>query len=473
MTLGVYLPTNYLLANTSVEQDTTYRLDQKIIDIVKKLVGNKEISISILQPKGSLGNVKPVGDIFSEKSGVQVKYIEASLDEINAKIMAQSLSNKSDFDVALPATFGLPDLIEAGAIRDLDEFVKKYEPNGFNKNMLYPVGDFYKGKFYGYQTDGDTYLMFYNKSWLENEKEKKKFRSEYGYPLDIPNTWEQLDQMIKYFHRPGQNKFGGALYRNKDYIAWEWWVRFHAKGYFPFDDSLRPQINNQAGVNALSELISTTKYLYPYAKTNGLFENWEAFAKGNIFCNIGWGGTQKYLNGEGSSIRDNLAFGSTPGGYLNDTLLHTPYFNWGWNYTVSSFSKEPEISYLFTLFACCPDMSTKAVQYSSGYFDPFRVEHYDDQEIQATYSKSFLKAHKYSMQNSIPDLYLTGQGEYWDVLKEYIELADRGKMSPKFALDATADSWNQISKRYGIDNQLEQWKFLKTRYPAQIRALLA
>ena len=67
-TLGAYLPTNYLFANINVEQDATYGLEQQIIDIVKKMIGSREVSISILQPKGSLGNIRPVGEIFSEKS---------------------------------------------------------------------------------------------------------------------------------------------------------------------------------------------------------------------------------------------------------------------------------------------------------------------------------------------------------------------------------------------------------------------
>ncbi|MFK7815511.1 MAG: extracellular solute-binding protein [Gammaproteobacteria bacterium] len=469
---GAYFPGNVLFANDKYAGSEQNTLEQKIVKEVKLLAKGRDLTVTILQPKGSLGNLKPIADIFSEQTGVQIEYIEASVDEINAKIMAQSLSSTTNFDIALPATFGLPDLIEAGAIRDLDEFVDKYEPNEFSKDMLYSVGDFYKGKFYGYQTDGDTYVMFYNNDWLQDKTEKKKFEIEYGYPLDVPKTWEQLDQMIRFFHRPDEKKYGGALYRNKDYIAWEWWVRFHAKGFFPFDNKLSPQINNESGVKALSELVATSNYLYPNAKTNGLFENWEAFAEGNMFCNIGWGGTQKYLNGKNSKIRNNLAFGPTPGGFVNNSLIHAPYFNWGWNYTVSSFSNEPEISYLFTLFACSPAMSTKAVQYPSGYFDPFRVEHYDDPKIQATYSKKFLDAHKFSMKNSIPDLYLTGQGEYWDVLKENIDLADRGKMSPKFALEATADTWDQISTRYGKSSQLEQWEYLKTRYPDKIRKSL-
>ena len=38
-----------------------------------------------------------------------------------------------------------------------------YEPADFQKDVLYTIGDYYKGSLYGYETDGDTYLMFYNK----------------------------------------------------------------------------------------------------------------------------------------------------------------------------------------------------------------------------------------------------------------------------------------------------------------------
>ncbi|MFK8027329.1 MAG: extracellular solute-binding protein [Gammaproteobacteria bacterium] len=469
LTVASLFPTIGLCGNHKGEMQSPDELNQRIIDQVKKLSSGKDVTLSILQPEGSLGNVKPTGDLFYKHTGVAIKYIEASLDEINSKIMAQSLSDNTYFDIALPATFGLPDLVEAEVIQDLTEYAEKYQPKEYETSMLYPIGDFYKGRFYGYQTDGDAYLMFYNKAWLENESEQEKFKALHGYPLTVPDTWEQLDQMIKFFHRPKDGKFGGALFRNKDYLAWEWWTRFHAKGYFPFDNHLKPQINSQAGVKALEELINTTKYLYPESTTNGLFDNWEAFSQGNMFCNIGWGGTQKYLNKPNSKIRDNLAFGPTPGGIVKNNLLHMPYFNWGWNYTVSSYSKEAELAFLYTLFACSPSMSTLAVQFPDGYFDPFRKEHYQDKKIIETYSKPFLEAHESSMKNSIPDLYLTGQGDYWDALKEHLDLANRGKMDAELALNTTAKIWNQISARHGVKNQLEQWKYLKDFYPKNIR----
>ena len=140
-------------------------------------------------------------------------------------------------------------------------------------------------------------------------------------------------------------------------------------------------------------MIAASQFLSPGAATNGLFENWADFAEGNKFCNIGWGGTQKYLNGDDSRVRGKLLFSPSPGGIVNGQLVKTAYFNWGWNYTVSSRSTHKEIAYLFALFACSPAISTLAVREQAGYFDPFRSRHYEDPEIQKTYTPEFLHAH--------------------------------------------------------------------------------
>ncbi len=136
--------------------------------------------------------------------------------------------------------------------------------------------------------------------------EKKGFADKNGYELKVPDTWQELDQMLAWFHRPDKGKFGGALFRTQYFIAWEWWGRFHAKGFYPLADDLKPQINNDAGIAALEELIAASQYLYPGAKTNGLFENFEAFGEGDKFVNIGWGGTQKFLNSDKSKIKGKL-----------------------------------------------------------------------------------------------------------------------------------------------------------------------
>jgi multiple sugar transport system substrate-binding protein len=463
------MPTGLFTNLATAQTPTLENVHTAAAEAAKKLAESRAVKLTILQPSGSLGNVKPVADRWTEETGIAVDYVEVPLGEINQKVLLEAVSRSGSFDLALPATFGMPDLAESGILVNLDQYAQKYEPADFQKDSLFSLGDYYKGSLYGYQTDGDTYVMFYNKDWLDNPDERKAFADKNGYELKVPDTWEELDAMMAFFHRPNQNMYGGALFRTQYFIAWEWWGRFHAKGSYPLDDELNPQINNEAGVAALEELVAASQHLYPGAKTNGLFENFEAYGEGNKFANIGWGGTQKYLNTDKSKMKGKMAFGLMPGGMVDGQLLRTPYFNWGWNYVVSSVSREPEVAYLFTLYATSPAMSTIATRDPDGYFDPTRGAHYEDEEIRRTYSPEFLEVHKVSMQNSIPDLYLKGQGEYFDELRVNLTAADSGTKTPKQALDDTARSWERITRRMGARSQAVQWAFIKSNYPEEIR----
>ena len=49
-------------------------------------------------------------------------------------------------------------------------------------------------------------------------------------------------------HDPDAGRFGGTLFRTPSYLAWEFWIRLHAKGVFPVDHSMRPLIDGAEGV---------------------------------------------------------------------------------------------------------------------------------------------------------------------------------------------------------------------------------
>ncbi len=448
------------------------KMHEAVAQRVRDLSAGRKLSLRLLLPNGSGGNVNPVVAAFREMTGVDVQSFETPVDEINTELTLDALSNSQRYDVALPATFGLPDLVAAGAILPIADLAKRHEPAGFRNDILFGVGDSFDRETYGFQTDGDAYMMFYNKGMLSNEDEQSHYADQFGKALTRPETWQDLDQQMAFFNRPSEDKWGGLLFRTPGYLAWEWWVRFHAKGIWPFSQDMEPQIASQAGVQALEEMIRATEHLHPAASELGLFENWEQFSQGNIYSNIGWGGTQKFLNGPQSNMRDNMVFGPTPGGIVNGELLITPYFNWGWNYVVSSNSSLPEISYLFALFASTPQMSTLAVRQADGFFDPFRPEHYDDQGVIDTYTPEFLTVHRASLEAAIPDLYLKDQGAYFRILSEWLARALAGEIAPEKALQRVSQRWRTITNGSGHAIQKSRWAQLRAKYPQQIRTAL-
>ena len=71
----------------------------------KELAGGRVVTLRILEPSGSLGNIKPVADRWTADTGIKVEYIEVPLGEINQKVLLEAVSKAGSFDIALPASF--------------------------------------------------------------------------------------------------------------------------------------------------------------------------------------------------------------------------------------------------------------------------------------------------------------------------------------------------------------------------------
>jgi len=97
-------------------------LMDRVVARVKELLANQPATLKLLLPNGSGGNVNPVIAAFTKMTGVTVQTSETPVDSINTEIMLDTLSESQTYDVALPASFGLPDLAETGAIRPITDF---------------------------------------------------------------------------------------------------------------------------------------------------------------------------------------------------------------------------------------------------------------------------------------------------------------------------------------------------------------
>ena len=410
--------------------------------------------LRLLVPDGSQGNVAPLMQSFAQSQHCEVEMIVTDTDDINAALMLEAILPEMQIDVALPATFGIPDLTEAGAILPLDGLARD-----FGTSEAPHMADRYDNRLWGFQTDGDVYLMFYHKGMLEDPEQRARYADQTGGELEIPRTWEDLDRQMAFFHRPDEGRFGGCLYRTATYAAWEWWARFHARCGMPFDDDCNAAIANDAGVGALEAMVAASAHLT--GSELGLFGNWSRYNRGDIYANIGWGGTQKALNQPGAGMRGNVAHGPLPGG----KDLPLSYNNWGWSYVIARHCPIPELAYTFCKHAVSLGPSGDAVAAIDGFFDPFRPEHYSDPRIIDAYGASFLAEHKKAMADPIPDLYIARRNEYFDSLTMWLLRALAGQTDPETALRHVSARWDIITEQAGADRQRDRWQRLRASYP--------
>lgn len=182
---------------SAVRESQLDELHLRTVERARALARGRDVTLRILYPKGSELCVVATGKAFQELTGIRIEYVESTIDDINMEVQTTALLESAHFDIALPATFGIPGLVESGAISRLDDLASRYEPAGFKEQFLYPIANLYKGNFYGYLTDGDSYLAFYNGKMLNDPRERQAYKAKYGSELGIPQTWAELDRIAE------------------------------------------------------------------------------------------------------------------------------------------------------------------------------------------------------------------------------------------------------------------------------------
>ena len=262
------------------------------------------------------------------------------------------------------------------------------------------------------------------------------------------------------------------MFRSKPYMHWEYWIRFHGQGSYPFSRDMEPLVTNQAAMLAINQMKDATTYLHPSSSKNGPYENFSLFGEGNCYANLSWGGGQKYFQSSASRVKDDLIITQTPGIKLNNSGIPIPYFNWGWSYVLAANGKNQELAFLFILLASSFEVSSDGVAQAEGFLDPFLTHHFSHDGIEKVYGEPFLEALQVGLANAIPDLYIAGYAQYFAALRSALHASLYQNVPAQLALQAVAEKWRETTQSRDTTMQIKQWQRLQKRYPTELQALL-
>ena len=131
----------------------------------------------------------------------------------------------------------------------------------------YPTGS---GKYWGYPTEGDADGWAYRKDLFENPDEMTAFEEEYGYPLAVPDNYEQLMDIAQFFTRPDDGLYGVAIYTQKDYDALTMGVE---NTMFSWGADWKDENNNVMGIVNSDKAVEAVQFyrdLYECCQAPGL-----------------------------------------------------------------------------------------------------------------------------------------------------------------------------------------------------------
>lgn len=209
-------------------------IDQQKVLVIQRDVENPH-SISILWAKWAPADyLQKLTMEFTEQTGIEVRIVQESWSTWQNLFFSEMEKRKKTFDMVIGDSQWLGRGVKGGHYIELTSWIKE---NGVDQSMTeasitgyseYPKGS---NQYWAVPVEGDAMGFSYRKDLFENEKEKQVFEEKFGYPLDVPNTWEQLYDIASFFHRPEEDLYGLLSWVEPDYdgitmgvqsLIWAW-----------------------------------------------------------------------------------------------------------------------------------------------------------------------------------------------------------------------------------------------------------
>lgn len=261
---------------------------------------------------------------YEAETGIKVNVIQEPWGTFADRFFAEMAAGGDAWDMVIGDSQWLGQSTTAGYYVDMTEFLTSNNikdtvtPATLTYYGEYPAGS---GTYWAYPTEGDANGWAYRKDLFENPDEMAAFEAEYGYPLAVPETYEQFMDIANFFTRPDQGLYGVAAYTQMDYDGMTMGVE---NAMFPFGGSWYGDGYQVMGVVNSPENVAAVQFykdLYDCCQAPGLSnafftETNDAMIGGQVAMSMNYFAFFPALVNEGTNPNyfDKMGFFANPAG---------------------------------------------------------------------------------------------------------------------------------------------------------------
>jgi ABC-type glycerol-3-phosphate transport system substrate-binding protein len=302
---------------------------------------------------------------WAAETGGAIEVTAVPYDQLTSQQVLDVQGGAGEYDVFDYFYFGLGQLVEAGALVDLTDWIGQQADLDF-ADFLPSVNDaytLYDGRRYGLSYDGDTHVLFYNTELFERSG------------VEPPRTWDEYDAVTARITADGAGEYFGAVVQGQQVpviLGCSFINRLAGYGGTLVDAEGRPTLTSDAALAAAEHLVAVNATAYPTPLQVGFDQANTAFLSGQAAMIDTW--TDMSLRAgdpELSTIVGKWGVVPLPVGGTNTTPRTA--LNAGFGLGVSSASQHPAEAALFVKWATAAQQNLLQVQTPGSGIDPNRT----------------------------------------------------------------------------------------------------
>lgn len=447
------------------------------------------------------GPLYEIKDEFEAATGATLTIVGKPLDEHFAYLITDLTTGEGEYDASIAGAWWLGDLVAQDFILPYDDY---YDDPRFPRWEIEDVQPApqsllaYDGRKYMVANDHDGQVMYYRRDLFDDPQHQAAFQTQYGYPLDVPQTWDQFRDIAAYFdgkdlNGDGQPDDGLTMHLKVGGQGMFHFISFAAPfvigpenpNLFWFDpESMHPLLDSPGHVRALETMIDLVQFGPKEMLNWDLGQSWDHFLRGEAALTFTFGDLGALAQQEGSHIKGAIGAAPLPGtmAYYNlqteewvETAVPNRIGNTtggSWAGIISKFSDAPEATYYLLALLASKEKSLIFAARGWDGVDPGRFSHYlppngtadlDDYLAagwDATDVLLYTNAYYETFNNryQIPYLRIPGTFGYLTALDIHLYEAAQGHVTAEAALKETVLDFEELTNRLGRDNQAEVYR---------------
>jgi multiple sugar transport system substrate-binding protein len=266
----------------------------------------------------------------------------------------------SSWDVAYLSSDWFAQAYESGVIADVGSFLQSDPPanypDGWTPSLLqmHQFDDVVLGLPYH---DGPECLI-YRTDLFENPNEQARYLAQTGQPLRVPETWDEFQQVARFFQRPEEDLYGTvfAAYPDGHNTVYDFCLQLWTRGGELFDEQGKWSLQTAEAEAALTyyrTILNDQSAVHPDSREFDSVKSGMAFAGGEVAMMINWFGFAGMAETIAeSNVKGKVAIANIPHGAGGQPVSLNAY----WILAINADSPNVELAYRFLRHCASPEM---------------------------------------------------------------------------------------------------------------------
>ncbi|WP_263357951.1 ABC transporter substrate-binding protein [Acidicapsa ligni] len=320
----------------------------------------------------------------ADNPGILIEAVPLDLETLYAELFNGDGLPSSKWDMAFVVTDWLADAVASGIIENLAPYMDTNPlpdwPDGWARSLIKPLD--FEGKYYCIPWHDGPESLIYRRDLFESHAEQATFRTTYGYDLQPPQTWQQFEDIARFFTRPEAALYGTlfACYPDGHNTLYDFALQVWSRGGELHDNSGKPSLFTDQSVAALDfyrRIVRDPALCHPHSINFDSVQSGDNFLSGTIAMMVNWFGFASRAGCAGGALDGKVSLAPIP----RDPGLLPASLSVFWNIAISSGSKHKQAAYDFLRFLAQPESDREAVRHG---VVGVRLSTWRDPEVQRT-----------------------------------------------------------------------------------------